>query len=96
MSESMADDITRWHKRSRYWDDQRLDDPATPEMAKEFTRAGCAVASYVARQFDDEAADARRVLDLVATLETRLACYDLLTGQPIEPETAEASRPELE
>lgn len=85
MSESMADEITRWHMRSRYWDDQRLDDPATPEMAEEFARAGCAVASYAARQFDDEASDARRVLDLVETLENRLACYDLLTGQPIEP-----------
>ena len=28
---------------------------------------------------------ARRVLDLVETLENRLACYDLLTRQPIEP-----------
>lgn len=67
-----------------YWDDQRVDDPATPELVEELTRAGCAVASYTVRQFGDDAPDARRVLDLVETLENRLACYDLLTRQPIE------------
>ena len=84
LSEETADEITRWHTGTRRGDDGRADDPTTPELVKEFTRAGCAVAAYTARQFGDEVPDARRVLDLVETLENRLVCYDLLTGLPIE------------
>ena len=84
LSEETADEITRWHMESRYWNEGWVDDAATPEMVEELTRAGCAVAAYTARQFSGEVPDARRVLDMVEALENRVAGYDLLTGQPLE------------
>ena len=97
LSRSAADEITRWHMQSRYWDDEWVDDPVTPEMVAKLTVVGCAVAAYTARQFGDEVPDARRILDLVKTLENRAAGYDLLTGKLLEgDEPAEASRLDLE
>ena len=93
LSEGTADKITRWYTGTRRGDDGRTGDAATPELVEEFTRAGCAVAAYTARQFGDEAPDERRVLDLVETLENRLACYDLLTGLPIEAASNKATEP---
>lgn len=89
LSEETADEITRWHTGTRRGDDGRAGDPAPPELVEEFTRAGCAVAAYTARQFGNESPDARRVLYLVKTLENRLTCYDLLTGLPIESRLAQ-------
>ena len=83
LSEETADEITRWYTGTRRRGDEQLDDPATPELVEELTRAGCAVAAYTARQFSGEVPDARRVLDMVEALENRVAGYDLLTGQPL-------------
>lgn len=74
LSEEAADEITRWHTGTRRGNDGRADDPAPPELVDEYTRAGCSVAAYTARQFGDELPDARMVLYLVETLENRLAC----------------------
>lgn len=84
LSEPMADEITRWHLRSRCWDEKWVDDPAGPELIEEMTRVGCAVAVYTARQFDDEEPDVCRILDMAEIIENRAAGYDLLTGQPLE------------
>lgn len=82
LSEPMADEITRWHMRSRYWDEKWVDDPASPELIKELTMVGCAVAIYTAHQFDDEEPDVHRILDMAAIIENQAAEYDLLTGLP--------------
>ena len=84
LSEPMANEITRWHMRSRYWDEERVDDPASPEMIKELTTVGCAVAVYTARQFGDKVSDVRKILDMVEIIKSQVAGYDLLTGQPLE------------
>ena len=88
LSEPMADQITRWHMRSRYWDEKWVDDPASLELIRDLTMAGCAVAVYTARQFDDQEPDVRRILNMAAVIEKQAAGYDLLTGQPLEGDRA--------
>lgn len=87
LSEAAADEITLWHTGTRRRDDGRADDPAAPEMVAEFTRVGCAVAAYTARQFGEDVPDARRILDLVKALENQAAGCDLLTGRPLAGRT---------
>ena len=83
-----ADEITRWHRESRYGGAVREGSPATPALARAMAAAACGVAAYAVGLFDESTPHTDDIRTSIADIAERLTGCGLETGASLDRETA--------